>query len=74
MDLLTSVASTIRFGISEFITGVYLACLEYQRFIRQVAFNEELDFATKFLTVAIQVLLVAEFAYLFMPHKARKWI
>ena len=40
----------------------------------QVAFNEEIDFLTKFMTVTINVLLFAELAYLVMPYKVKRFI
>ena len=51
------------------LKGVMLIVEEYKSLLLQVAFNEELDFLTKFMTVTINCLIFAEFLYFFMPSR-----
>ncbi len=49
-----------------------LLIFEYKSLLQSVAFNEDLDFLTKFMTVTINLLIAIEFIYFILPLAAKK--
>ena len=49
-----------------------LLIFEYKSLLQSVAFNEDLDFLTKFMTVTINLLIANEFIYFILPLAAKK--
>jgi len=62
--------------VAEVFKQVYRSVMmlldEYKHLLLGVAFNEDLDFLTKFMTVAINLLIFAEFAYFLLPRSLKK--
>ena len=45
---------------------------EYKSLLYSVAFSQDLDFLTKFMTVVINLLILVEFTYLLLPSGLKK--
>ena len=72
--MLQTIMHAISWTAKEIYKSGALLIFEYKSLLQSVAFNEDLDFLTKFMTVTINLLIAVEFIYFVLPLTAKKFI